>query len=69
MKRLLLAAVLAAVTIPALPAQSSSPRLIALNKQDATRVTVDPVTGKIVGIVATGEGPHEVAVSADGQGT
>jgi glucose dehydrogenase len=61
MKRLLLAAVLAAVTIPALHAQSFSPRLFVLNTQDATLVTVDPATGEIVGTVATGEGPHEVA--------
>ena len=31
---------------------------------DATLVTVDPATGKVLGRVPTGEGPHEVTVSA-----
>jgi YVTN family beta-propeller protein len=48
-------------------AQAQGPRLIVLNKEDATLVTVDPATGKVLGTVPTGEGPHEVAVSADGK--
>jgi len=48
-------------------AQSPGPRLVVLNKEDATLVTVDPATGKVLGRVPTGEGPHEVAVSADGR--
>jgi YVTN family beta-propeller protein len=46
-------------------AQGASGRLVVLNKEDATLVTVDVVSGKILGRVATGEGPHEVAVSED----
>lgn len=42
-------------------------RLLVLNKTDATLAVVDPATGKVEGTVATGEGPHEVAVSADGR--
>jgi len=42
-------------------------RLVVLNKEDATLVAVDPLTAKILGTVKTGEGPHEVAVSADGR--
>jgi 40-residue YVTN family beta-propeller repeat len=38
-----------------------------LNKEDATLVTVDPATGKVLGRVSTGEGPHEVTVSTDGR--
>lgn len=38
-----------------------------LNKEDATLVTVDPPSGKVLGRVPTGEGPHEVAVSDDGR--
>src|SRR5262245_34526881 len=65
---LLLIPIAAAVYAPAPAlAQTSGPRLIVLNKEDATLVTVDPASGKILGRVATGEGPHEVTVSADGK--
>ena len=71
MKRLLQIAVLCAATIPArspaLRAQGSGPRLVVLNKEDATLVTVDPASGRILGTVPTGEGPHEVTVSDDGK--
>lgn len=39
--------------------------LLVLNKADATLVFVDPATGKITATIPTGEGPHEVAVTAD----
>src|SRR5262245_47983793 len=45
----------------------SSPRLLVLNKEDATLAFVNPATGQVLGKVATGEGPHELAVSADGK--
>ena len=51
----------------AAPLEAQGPRLVVLNKEDATLVTVDPATGKVLGRVPTGEGPHEVAVSADGR--
>ena len=51
--------------IPA--AQSPAGSLIVLNKEEATLVIVDPSSGKVLGRVPTGEGPHEVAVSADGK--
>ena len=47
--------------------QTSGPKLVVLNKEDATLVTVDLATGKILGTVPTGEGPHEVTVSDDGK--
>ncbi len=47
--------------------QGTGGRLVVLNKEDATLVTVDPSSGKILGTVPTGEGPHEVAVSSDGK--
>jgi YVTN family beta-propeller protein len=47
--------------------RAQGPRLVVLNKSDATLVTVDPATGKVLGRVPTGEGPHEVAVSDDGK--
>ena len=46
---------------------AQGPRLVVLNKEDATLVTVDPATGKVLGRVPTGEGPHEVTVSDDGK--
>jgi YVTN family beta-propeller protein len=46
---------------------SSRPLLLILNKSDNTMVAVDPATLKVVSRVATGNGPHEVAVSADGR--
>ena len=66
MRRLIPTLMLALVIAP-VSAQGPGPKLIVLNKEDATLVTVDPATGKVLGRVATGEGPHEVAVSADGK--
>jgi YVTN family beta-propeller protein len=48
-------------------AQSRPGSLIVLNKEEATLVIVDPATGRVTSRVPTGEGPHEVAVSADGR--
>ena len=47
--------------------QAQAGRLVVLNKEDATLVTVDPASGKVLGRVPTGEAPHEVAVSDDGR--
>jgi YVTN family beta-propeller protein len=41
--------------------------LIVLNKTEGTMIAIDPSTLKIVGKVATGNGPHEAATSADGR--
>jgi YVTN family beta-propeller protein len=46
---------------------AQGPRLVVLNKDDATLVTIDPSNGRILGTVPTGEGPHEAAVSDDGR--
>jgi YVTN family beta-propeller protein len=60
--------VLIAVALSSAPhAQGVGPKLVVLNKEDATLVTVDPASGRILGTVATGDGPHEVAVSDDGK--
>jgi YVTN family beta-propeller protein len=60
--------VLIAVALSSAPrAQGGGPKLVVLNKEDATLVTVDPASGRILGTVATGDGPHEVAVSDDGK--
>ena len=67
MKRFLPLALIVAAFSSASGAQGIGPRLVVLNKEDATLVTVDPATGKVLGRVPTGEGPHEVTVSADGR--
>jgi YVTN family beta-propeller protein len=41
--------------------------LLVVNKRDATLALVDPVTMKVTAKIATGEEPHEVAVSGDGK--
>jgi YVTN family beta-propeller protein len=51
---------------PAL-AQTPSPALLVLNKEDATLSIIDPVTLKTVAQVPTGEAPHEIAASDDGK--
>jgi YVTN family beta-propeller protein len=63
MKRLLAALSLAAA---AAAAQLPSPALLVLNKE-GTLATVDPATRKVVGVVRTGESPHEVVASSDGK--
>jgi len=65
MPRLLPILLLLAASVPS--AQTAGPRLLVLNKEDATLVAVDPASGKILGKAPTGEGPHEVAASADGK--
>ena len=46
---------------------AQSPRLLVLNKSEATLVIVDPASGKVLARVPTGEGPHEIVVSDDGK--
>ena len=48
-------------------AQTPSAALLVLNKEDASLAIVDPATRNVVGRVPTGEGPHEMTVSADGK--
>jgi YVTN family beta-propeller protein len=48
-------------------AQSPRPLLLVLNKPQGKLLIVDPLAKKIIGEVATGTGPHEVTVSADGK--
>jgi YVTN family beta-propeller protein len=44
-----------------------SPALLVVNKAENSLAVVDPATGKAVKQIPTGDGPHEVAVSADGR--
>ena len=48
-------------------AQTPSPALLALNKEEATLSIIDPGTLKTVAQIPTGEGPHEIAASDDGK--
>ena len=48
-------------------ADTPSPALLVLNKEDAILAIIDPGTRKVVVRIPTGEGPHEMAVSADGK--
>ena len=54
------------VMAAAIDAQSGA-RLLVLNKEDATFVSIDPASGRIVGTVPVGQGPHELVVSTDGK--
>ena len=53
--------------LSAFAAELPSPTLLVLNKEESTLAFVDPSTGKVNGRVKTGDGPHEVEVSADGK--
>ena len=63
MRLILFIAAAAALTA----AETPSPALLVLNKEEATLSIVDPSTLKVVGHASTGEGPHEVAASTDGK--
>jgi DNA-binding beta-propeller fold protein YncE len=60
MKRLAIALLFAALSVRA-------DTLLILNRSDATLQFVDASSFETLGTVATGEGPHEVAVSDDGK--
>jgi YVTN family beta-propeller protein len=48
-------------------AQTPSPALLALEKDDRTLAIVDPTSLKIVGRASAGEDPHEVVATDDGR--
>lgn len=51
----------------ALSASVEAGTLVVANKAEATASLVDVVSGRVVATLPTGEGPHEVAVSPDGE--
>jgi len=57
--------VIALVASHSLLAQSA--RLLVLNKEDATLAIVDPASGRVLGTVPVGQGPHELVTSTDGK--
>ena len=62
--KMLLAVVAASI---ALAGAASAQTLIVLNKSDHEAALVNPATFVVTARLATGKGPHEVAVSADGR--
>lgn len=56
-----------AVVLGSSTTAAQSPRLLILNKAEATLAIVDPSSGAVLGRVPTGDGPHEVVVSDDGR--
>src|SRR5688572_20593486 len=56
-----------AIVIACTVAGAQSPRLLVLNKEDATLALVDPASASVVTHGGTGAGPHEVVVSDDGK--
>ncbi len=48
-------------------AETPSPALLVLNKDDAALAIVDPASRTVVARIATGQGPHELVASSDGK--
>ena len=46
-------------------AETPSPALLVLNKDESSLAIIDPASNKVVGRVPTGQAPHEVTVSSD----
>jgi YVTN family beta-propeller protein len=59
--------VLLLAAFASVPSFSFAAELLVLNKSDATLSFIDPSSGKTAATIATGEGPHEIEVSADGR--
>jgi len=55
------------LTVGAAAAQTPSPALLVLEKDDRMLAIVDPASLKIVGRVDAGEDPHEIVASDDGK--
>ncbi|HKA01575.1 MAG TPA: cytochrome D1 domain-containing protein [Candidatus Solibacter sp.] len=58
---------LAALSAALLAAETPSLTLLVGNKDENSLAFVDPASGKVLGRVPTGEGPHEVVASTDGK--
>lgn len=57
----------AALLCAARSAALAEETLVALNKTDGSASLIDPATGTTRCVLATGQGPHEVAISPDGR--
>ncbi len=65
--RPLAAALASAVLFLAPVASAQSPTLLVVNKAENSLAVLAPSSGKVFARVPTGDGPHEVALSADGR--
>lgn len=65
--RRLAAALASAILFLAPVVSAQSPALLVVNKVENSLAVLDPASGKVLARVPTGEGPHEVALSADGR--
>lgn len=63
----LFAAAILLITVSGAISQTTKAVLVALNKADATIAIIDPTSMKVTAKVPTGDGPHEVVLSADGK--
>lgn len=51
----------------AIPTLGAAAQLLVLNKSDSTLSFMDPASGKASATIPTGEGPHEIELSRDGE--
>ena len=66
-KSIFMALLLVIAYVATAQAQTPSPALLVLNKEDSTLSIIDPGTLKTVAVIPTGEAPHEITVSDDGK--
>jgi YVTN family beta-propeller protein len=66
-RRTALLLLLISISLALFAAELPRPLLLVLNKPEGKLLLVDPAAKKVIGEVATGNGPHEVTVSADGK--
>jgi YVTN family beta-propeller protein len=66
-RRTALLLLLITISLTLFAAELPRPLLLVLNKPEGKLLLVDPAVRKVIGEVATGNGPHEVTVSADGK--
>jgi len=64
---LLLAILCAPISQAQTKTPTPCPALLVLNKSENSLAIVDPATQKMIARIPTGEGPHEIAASADGK--
>lgn len=58
---------LAATIVRPAPLRAQTGTLVVSNMNDHTATIIDAATGRVHATLATGEGPHEVAISRDGR--
>ena len=59
--------IILAALVSSFPALGLAAQLLVLSKGDATLAFIDPASGKTGATLPTGDGPHEIELSSDGQ--